>query len=94
MLLYFQPLGASNHKGVAAHPWGNPLHAFWCCYGSGVESMAKLADSLFFWRCAAQDHGTLPTCMQVWCQLWHILMFGRRQWASGHDISAGGADRA
>ena len=52
-----QPMGMGNHKGSdamwrGALGWGSPLGSFWCCYGSGVESMAKLADSLFFWRCA------------------------------------------
>ena len=50
VLIYFKPLGTDVHKGPEANPWGSPLHSFWCCYGSGVESMAKLADSLFFWR--------------------------------------------
>ena len=54
MLLYFQALGTGQHKGQGQGNggWGTPLHSFWCCYGSGVESMAKLADSIFFWRCA------------------------------------------
>lgn len=49
-LIYLMPLGAGNGKGDSSHAWGDPLHSFWCCYGSGVESMAKLYDSIFFWR--------------------------------------------
>ena len=50
VLIYLLPLGGPQTKGHSSHQWGDPLHAFWCCYGSGVESMAKLADSIFFWR--------------------------------------------
>lgn len=28
--------------------FGTPFDAFWCCYGTGVESYAKLADSIYF----------------------------------------------
>jgi hypothetical protein len=38
-------------QGDSSHGWGDPLHSFWCCYGSTVESFAKLADSIFFYRC-------------------------------------------
>ena len=57
VLLYFQPLGNGQPKGPTGTgnaAWGTPLHNFWCCYGSGVESMAKLADSIFFWRWGPQ----------------------------------------
>ena len=30
--------------------WGTPFDSFWCCYGTAVESFAKLADDVFFWR--------------------------------------------
>ncbi|MBP8130799.1 MAG: glycoside hydrolase family 127 protein [Candidatus Hydrogenedentes bacterium] len=43
MLAYFTPL-ACGHKRV----FGTPDDAFWCCYGTGVESFAKLADSVYF----------------------------------------------
>ena len=36
-----------------AHPtcwagFGEPDTAFWCCYGTGVESFAKLNDNVYF----------------------------------------------
>lgn len=43
MLAYFTPL-ACGHKKV----FGTPNDAFWCCYGTGIESFAKLADSIYF----------------------------------------------
>ena len=24
------------------------MHSFWCCYGTAIESFAKLADSIYF----------------------------------------------
>jgi hypothetical protein len=46
---YLTPLG----NGVTRSKfdwwgWGAPDNAFWCCYGTTVETMAKLADSVFF----------------------------------------------
>lgn len=49
-LLYLMPLGAGQGKGGSTHGWGTPLHSFWCCYGSSVESFAKLVDSIYFYR--------------------------------------------
>jgi DUF1680 family protein len=43
MTLYYVPLGSGYWK-----LFGLPLHAFWCCTGSGIESFAKLADSIYF----------------------------------------------
>lgn len=50
VLLYLLPLGAGQGKGDSTHGWGTPLHSFWCCYGSSVESFAKLVDSIYFYR--------------------------------------------
>lgn len=63
-LIYLMPLGAGNGKGDSSHAWGDPLHSFWCCYGSGVESMAKLYDSIFFWRWGPEDRAALQACVQ------------------------------
>jgi DUF1680 family protein len=43
MMIYYTPLAAGNTK-----QWGTPTHSFWCCYGTGVESFAKLNDSIYF----------------------------------------------
>lgn len=50
VLLYLLPLGAGQSKGGSSHGWGTPLHSFWCCYGSSVESFSKLSDSIYFFR--------------------------------------------
>ena len=43
MMIYYLPLAAGNVKN-----WGTPDDSFWCCYGTGVESFAKLGDSVYF----------------------------------------------
>ena len=43
MLIYYLPLAAGERK-----QWGTPMGSFWCCYGTGVESYAKLGDSVYF----------------------------------------------
>ncbi|MBP7935282.1 MAG: glycoside hydrolase family 127 protein [Phycisphaerae bacterium] len=43
MLIYFTPLATGGRK-----VWGTPDDSFWCCYGTGIESFAKLADSIYF----------------------------------------------
>lgn len=42
-MLYYVPLASGLAK-----QWGTPYDSFWCCYGTGVETFAKLGDSLFF----------------------------------------------
>ena len=49
VVLYLLPMGAGQSKGQSSHGWGTPLHSFWCCYGSSVESFAKLQDSIYFY---------------------------------------------
>ena len=64
MLVYLTPMGTGQTKGANSHGWGSPLHSFWCCYGSAVESFSKVADSIFFYRCsfvAAQMPALLST---------------------------------
>ncbi|KAK9804537.1 hypothetical protein WJX73_005941 [Symbiochloris irregularis] len=56
-LIYLLPLGPGQSKDESSHKWGDPRASFWCCYGSGVEQMAKLADSIFFFRPTA---GAIP----------------------------------
>mgnify|MGYP000405260805 CR=1 FL=1 len=43
MLMYFVPLATGHTK-----KFGTPNDSFWCCYGTGIESFAKLADSIYF----------------------------------------------
>jgi DUF1680 family protein len=43
MLVYFMPLGTGFVK-----QFGTPYDSFWCCYGTGIESFAKLGDSIYF----------------------------------------------
>jgi DUF1680 family protein len=43
MMIYYLPLAGGDTKD-----WGSPRDAFWCCYGTGIESFAKLADSVYF----------------------------------------------
>ena len=43
MTMYYVPLAAGYWKTFAS-----PLDSFWCCTGTGVESFAKLADSIYF----------------------------------------------
>ena len=51
-LLYTTPLGVGVSKGRSGHGWGRPDAAFWCCYGTGVEALARLGDGVF-WRLEA-----------------------------------------
>ena len=37
---------------ASGHGWGRPDAAFWCCYGTGVEALARLQDGVF-WRLEA-----------------------------------------
>ena len=62
VLVYLTPMGAGQTKGDSSHGWGSPLHSFWCCYGSAVESFSKVADSIFFYRYRA------PTIDLLACQ--------------------------
>jgi DUF1680 family protein len=43
MVTYFQPVGPSRPK-----LYGSPERSFWCCTGTGMESFAKLGDSIYF----------------------------------------------
>ncbi len=43
MASYFLPLAAGTHK-----VYSTPFDSFWCCVGSGFESNAKYAESIYF----------------------------------------------
>ncbi|KAK3268081.1 hypothetical protein CYMTET_23398 [Cymbomonas tetramitiformis] len=51
-MLYMLPLGAGVSKAGKQHwrdsGWGTPFESFWCCYGTLIESFAKLGDGVFF----------------------------------------------
>lgn len=44
-MIYMLPLSVINgtNKG-----WGDPVYTMTCCYGSGIESFAKVGDSLYY----------------------------------------------
>jgi uncharacterized protein len=42
-LMYYYPLASGYWKF-----FGDPLRAFWCCTGTGVEEHAKFGDSIYF----------------------------------------------
>lgn len=48
VFLYLLPLGTGQSKADNYHGWGTQEHSFWCCYGTAIESFAKLTDSIFF----------------------------------------------
>eukprot|EP00966_Prymnesium_polylepis_P105828 2450507-Prymnesium_polylepis.1 len=48
VMLYLLPLGVGVTKGNSSRGWGSPFNSFWCCYGTGIESFSKLADSIYF----------------------------------------------
>ncbi|MGM9786975.1 MAG: glycoside hydrolase family 127 protein [Candidatus Cryptobacteroides sp.] len=43
MVAYFLPLRSGSHK-----VYSTPENSFWCCVGSGFESHAKYAESIYF----------------------------------------------
>ncbi len=43
MMIYYLPMAGGDVKN-----WGTPRNTFWCCYCTGVESFAKLNDSIYF----------------------------------------------
>ncbi len=43
MTTYFQPMASGFFK-----VFSTPFNSFWCCTGSGMESMAKIGDSLLY----------------------------------------------
>ncbi len=43
MTMYFQPMASGYYK-----TYSTPESSFWCCTGSGMESMSKLNDSLYY----------------------------------------------
>lgn len=82
---------AGEWKGDHEHVWtgwGDPFNTFWCCYGSGVESFAKLADSIYFhryvatWHACAQGLECLPSRQ---CVVWGLQRPAGQGW-----IGAGG----
>jgi len=52
VMLYYTPLGMGFNKGTVGDQnpfgWGNQFESFWCCYASGIEQWAKIADNVYF----------------------------------------------
>ncbi|CAM6129674.1 unnamed protein product [Calypogeia fissa] len=48
VMIYMLPQAPGTSKAVSYHGWGTPYDAFWCCYGTGIESFSKLGDSIYF----------------------------------------------
>jgi DUF1680 family protein len=48
VMLYLLPLGVATTKNESYRKWGSLFNSFWCCYGTGIESFSKLADSIYF----------------------------------------------
>ena len=40
--------GVARPKANWGEGWGSANASFWCCYGTAIESFAKLGDSLYF----------------------------------------------
>lgn len=40
IMLYTLPLGAGTSKANSHYGWGTRFDTFWCCYGTGIESIA------------------------------------------------------
>ncbi|KAK1305915.1 hypothetical protein QJS10_CPA10g00146 [Acorus calamus] len=55
VMIYMLPLGPGVSKAHTYHGWGTPFDAFWCCYGTGIESFSKLGDSIYF-----EEEGSPP----------------------------------
>ncbi|ONH99280.1 hypothetical protein PRUPE_6G022600 [Prunus persica] len=55
VMIYMLPLGRGDSKARSFHGWGKPFESFWCCYGTGIESFSKLADSIYF-----EEEGEVP----------------------------------
>jgi len=57
MTTYYQPMGVGYHK-----VYSRDFDEFWCCTGSGMESMSKLNDSYYY---TSQDRNTLYVNMYI-----------------------------
>lgn len=56
VMIYMLPHGPGNSKASGYHGWGTPFTSFWCCYGTGIESFAKLGDSIYYQRPMSAAH--------------------------------------
>ena len=69
-MIYMTPLGSGVSRPLANwHQenggWGGKNSSFWCCYGTAVESFAKLGDSIYFHGNGATDGAFAPQ-PQLW----------------------------
>eukprot|EP01043_Picozoa_sp_COSAG02_P084898 COSAG02_NODE_22648_length_745_cov_1.015480_1_plen_127_part_10 len=68
-MIYMTPLGSGVSRPLANwHQdnggWGGKNSSFWCCYGTAIESFAKLGDSIYF-HDGATDGAVAPR-PQLW----------------------------
>ena len=63
-MIYMTPLGKGVSRPQANwdEGWGTPNASFWCCYGTAIESFAKLGDSIYFK--SADESAATPN--QLW----------------------------
>ncbi|XP_051118639.1 uncharacterized protein LOC127242930 [Andrographis paniculata] len=55
VMIYMLPLQPGGSKARTYHGWGTKFDSFWCCYGTGIETFAKLGDSIYF-----EEEGNVP----------------------------------
>ena len=62
-MVYMSPLGKGVSRPQANwnQGWGTPDAAFWCCYGTAIESFAKLGDSIYFHSLGPSSSAATPT---------------------------------
>lgn len=50
-MLYMLPLGPGSSKANSYYGWGTKFDSFWCCYGTGIESITfyDVIIRLFLW---------------------------------------------
>ncbi|KAI4322074.1 hypothetical protein L6164_021797 [Bauhinia variegata] len=73
VMIYMLPQGRGVSKAKSFHSWGTKFDAFWCCYGTGIESFSKLGDSIYF-----EEEGKHPSL--------YIIQYisSSFNWKSGH----------
>ncbi|KAH9741154.1 proline-tRNA ligase (DUF1680) [Citrus sinensis] len=70
VMIYMLPLASGSTKD-----WGTPFDSLWGCYGTGIQSFAKLGDSIYF-----EEEGLYPGL--------YIIQYisSSLDWKSGHIV--------
>lgn len=73
VMIYMLPLGHGQSKAISHHGWGTANDSFWCLYGTGIDSLSKLGDSIYF-----EQEGEVPGI--------YIIQYitSSVDWKSGH----------